>query len=64
VAEKKGAAPKKGTSAGLQKLYQVKDGKIHRTRQHCPKCGPGIFMAQHKGRQSCGNCGHTEFKQA
>ena len=64
MADKKPAAGKKGTSAGLQKLYQVKDGKINRTRTHCPKCGPGIFMAQHKDRRSCGNCGHTEFNKA
>lgn len=63
MAEKK-AGPKKGQSAGLQKLYQIKDGQLLRTRQACPKCGPGIFMAQHKDRVSCGSCGHTEQKKA
>ena len=64
MADKKGGAPKKGTSAGLQKLYNIKDGQVVRTRQHCPKCGLGIFMAVHKDRVSCGRCGHTEPKKA
>ena len=64
MADKKADKPKKGSSGSLQKLYQVKDGHIVRLRQQCPKCGPGIFMAQHKDRTSCGNCGHTEFKKA
>ena len=67
MADKKaggGAAPKKGTSAGLQKLYRIKDGQVQRTHKACPKCGPGIFLAQHKGRQSCGNCGYTEMAEA
>ncbi|MCA9478717.1 MAG: 30S ribosomal protein S27ae [Simkania sp.] len=28
----------------------------------CPKCGPGIFLADHKDRVSCGKCGYTEKK--
>ena len=63
MADKK-AGPKKGQSGGLQKLYQIKDGQLVRTRQACPKCGPGIFMAQHKDRVSCGSCGHSEKKNA
>jgi small subunit ribosomal protein S27Ae len=42
-------------------LYEVKDGKLDRKRKECPKCGPGIFLAQHKDRVSCGRCGYTEF---
>lgn len=64
MAEKKAGAAKKGQKGGLQKLYQIKDGALVRSRQTCPKCGPGIFMAQHKNRTSCGSCGHTEFKKA
>ncbi len=29
----------------------------------CPKCGPGVFMASHNNRHSCGKCGFTEFKK-
>ena len=44
-------------------FFQVKDGKIERSRRHCPKCGPGTFMGEHKDRVSCGKCGYTEFKK-
>ena len=29
----------------------------------CPKCGPGVFMAEHKNRSHCGKCGFTEFNK-
>lgn len=29
----------------------------------CPKCGPGIFLAKHKDRQTCGKCGYTIFNK-
>ena len=31
-------------------------------RKECPKCGPGVFMAEHPDRVACGKCGYTEFK--
>ncbi len=44
------------------KAYKVGD-TLERTRKSCPKCGDGVFMAQHIGRESCGKCGYTEFKK-
>ena len=57
----KAAAPK----AAIKKSssYQVDGDKITRTKQFCPKCGPGTFMAVHKDRVSCGRCGYTEFSK-
>jgi len=55
----KGAA-KKDTIA---RYYTVKDGKVSRKNTWCPKCGPGIFLASHGDRASCGKCGYTEFKK-
>ena len=44
-------------------LVPVLEGdKIVRLRRHCPKCGDGYFLAEHKNRLSCGKCGYTEFK--
>jgi len=43
-------------------FFKVEGDNINRFRKHCPKCGPGIFLAEHKDRFSCGNCGYTEFK--
>jgi len=37
------------------------DGDLKRKRKSCPKCGPGVFLAEHEDRLSCGNCGYTEF---
>ncbi len=47
--------------AAANQYYKIEDGKLVRTHKQCPKCGPGIFMAQHQGRQACGKCGFTEF---
>ena len=40
--------------------YKVESGKLQRAR-HCPKCGAGIFLAQHKDRVYCGHCQYTEY---
>ena len=58
---KKEAAPKK--EASKRDAYKVEGDKVVRTKPVCPKCGPGVFMATHKDRVSCGNCGYTEFSK-
>lgn len=55
-------APKKKGPAGKRGLYEVKGNTLVRKKKACPKCGPGVFLAEHKDRVSCGNCGYTEFK--
>jgi ubiquitin-small subunit ribosomal protein S27Ae len=42
--------------------YDTSGDQLKRTRKFCPKCGPGTFMADHKDRYHCGNCGYTEKK--
>lgn len=42
-------------------LYTVEDGELVRDRTPCPKCGDGVFLAEHDDRSSCGQCGYTEF---
>ena len=39
--------------------YGVEDGKLVRKGEFCPTCGPGVFLAVHKDRKSCGRCGYT-----
>ncbi len=46
-----------------RELYEVKESKIVRNRRFCPRCGPGVFLGEHKDRFSCGKCGYTEFKK-
>ena len=49
----------KGDSVSI--FYQVENNKVKIMRRECPRCGRGVFMAQHKDRLSCGKCGFTEF---
>lgn len=53
---------KKKVESKRYALYEVKGDKVERKNQFCPKCGPGIFMANHKDRNTCGTCGYMEKK--
>ncbi|MEE9474639.1 MAG: 30S ribosomal protein S27ae [Candidatus Hydrothermarchaeaceae archaeon] len=44
-------------------LYEVSGETLLRKNRFCPRCGEGIFMAEHKDRFSCGGCGYTEWKE-
>jgi small subunit ribosomal protein S27Ae len=46
-----------------RELYGLEGDKVVRKRKECPKCGPGVFLAEHNDRRSCGQCGYTEFKK-
>jgi ubiquitin-small subunit ribosomal protein S27Ae len=58
VAKGKVVAKAKGQMASS--LYDVSSGSIKRKNKQCPKCGPGIFLAEHKDRNTCGKCGYME----
>jgi small subunit ribosomal protein S27Ae len=60
MAAKKAAAPKAQKRSAY---YKVEGAKVSTSKQSCPRCGPGIFMADHKDRAACGKCGYTEFKK-
>ncbi len=45
-----------------RELFKLEGDKIVRLRRNCPRCGTGVFLAEHKDRLSCGSCGYTEFK--
>ena len=51
----------KGATGLKRKFYKIDGSRITRERQSCPKCGPGVFLARHRDRASCGRCGYTEF---
>jgi len=62
--ERKGKKEKKKHPKHLKStLYEIKGESVERKRRSCPKCGPGILMAEHKNRLNCGKCGYTEFKE-
>lgn len=68
------AAPAGGKSAGGEgkkphknkptskkySLYKISGDKVEKAK-HCPRCGPGIFLAKHGNRLYCGKCHYTEF---
>ncbi len=59
-------AAKKGKTSevkGVSKYYEVSGDAIKSKKSVCPRCGNGVFLAEHGDRQSCGKCGYTEFKK-
>jgi len=42
------------------KVKEKKAFKPFKQRKYCPKCGPGVALAEHKNRRSCGRCGYME----
>ena len=50
---------------GVQKYkyYKIEGNKLERLKKICPKCGPGVFMAEHLNRYACGRCGFMEWKK-
>lgn len=72
MAKKKSAPAKKDTaqekSKGAKKsqkisaVYDVSGDKLTRKNKTCPKCGAGVFLAEHNDRRSCGKCNYSERK--
>lgn len=61
--KKKGKKPHRNKPTSEKyKHYVIEGGKIKRGKS-CPRCGLGVFLANHKDRVSCGKCKYTEFLQ-
>jgi small subunit ribosomal protein S27Ae len=61
--DRKGKKPKKKKKKIQKgKLYKVEGDKLTRERKSCPKCGAGVFMAEHQDRFTCGKCGFMQKK--
>jgi len=50
------------TKKGLWEHYKLKDGRLEKDLNSCPRCGSGFFLANHVDRLTCGKCGYTKFK--
>jgi small subunit ribosomal protein S27Ae len=48
---------------GVGSYYQLSGDSIKARKSVCPRCGNGVFLAEHSNRSSCGKCGYTEFKK-
>ena len=42
--------------------YKIEGDKVTRLSKSCPRCGPGVFLMNAKGRLYCGKCHYTEFE--
>jgi small subunit ribosomal protein S27Ae len=61
--EKRGKKKRKNRKPSEKwKIYSIEESKVKRKNKFCPKCGEGVFLAEHKDRFSCGKCGYTIFK--
>ncbi len=56
----KGKGPARKASSKKASCYEVSGDSLKRKNKSCPKCGPGVFMASHKDRVTCGKCGYME----
>lgn len=62
--DRKGKKQKESTiSTKKGDKFIIKDGTATR-KKTCLKCGPGVFMGEHRDRYHCGKCGYTERKSA
>ena len=50
-------------SSKKYKAYKIEGGKIKLIKKICPKCGPAVFLAEHKDRLYCGCCHYVEMKK-
>jgi small subunit ribosomal protein S27Ae len=53
----------KSMAAKRYECYEVKGNAAVLLKRHCPRCGPGVLMAEHEDRVACGRCGYTEFRK-
>jgi small subunit ribosomal protein S27Ae len=47
----------------VYKFYKIDKDSVSKIKRECPRCGKGIFMAEHSDRFTCGKCGYTDFKK-
>ena len=58
--KKPAAAKEKKAAYKYAGNYEVAGDKVKAKNKSCPKCGSGVFMANHKTRWTCGKCGYME----
>lgn len=62
--DQKGKKPHKNKPTSKKySHYEVSGENAKKKKKTCPRCGPGNFLADHKGRLYCGKCHYTEFSK-
>ena len=60
---RKGKKQRKGHASSKKYEKYSAEGDALKRKKYCPRCGPGIFLADHKNRWVCGACGYVEIKE-
>ncbi len=55
---------KKKGNVLVSKFYKLEGSSLKRLGRDCPRCGKGVFMAEHSDRFTCGKCNYTTFKKS
>jgi small subunit ribosomal protein S27Ae len=59
--ERKGKKPRSKSKHNKSQIWKkYKDGKVQ--GKWCPRCGPGVLLASHGNRITCGRCHYSEIK--
>jgi small subunit ribosomal protein S27Ae len=57
---KKARSKSKHRKIQIWNKYELNGKEVKRKGESCPRCGEGTFLANHKGRKTCGKCGYSE----
>lgn len=60
--KQKGKKPHKNKPTSKKYKHYTIEGNNLKKGKTCPRCGPGIFLANHKNRLYCGKCHYTSFE--
>ena len=61
--EEKKLVRKKKASPQVWMFYKTEGRRLTKLKRECPRCGKGVFLAEHSDRLTCGTCGYTEFRK-
>jgi ubiquitin-small subunit ribosomal protein S27Ae len=62
--KKEGSPVKLKKTSKRYENYEVSGTTLKKKNKSCPKCGPGVFLANHKDRVYCGNCKYVEMNDS
>lgn len=60
--DKKGKKPHRNKLTSKKYKHYVIEGEGLKRKRSCPRCGVGVFLANHKDRLCCGKCRYTLFE--
>lgn len=62
VSKKKGKKKVKNRKTSEKWTKYELAGEGLKRAKYCPRCGPGVFLAGHDNRWTCGKCKYSEMK--